>query len=36
MAITTGLAFRVARERAGWSLPAALAFLLGFLAIDLV
>ena len=35
MAITTVLAFRVARERAGWRLPAALAFLLGFLAIDL-
>jgi KUP system potassium uptake protein len=35
MAITTVLAFRVARERGGWSLPAALAFLLGFLAIDL-
>lgn len=35
MAITTVLAFNVARERGGWSLPAALAFLLGFLAIDL-
>ncbi|HUX24390.1 MAG TPA: KUP/HAK/KT family potassium transporter [Burkholderiales bacterium] len=35
MAITTVLAFRVARERGGWSLPAALAFLVGFLAIDL-
>ena len=35
MAITTVLAFRVARERGGWSLPAALAFLLGFLLIDL-
>lgn len=35
MAITTVLAFRVARERAGWSLPTALSFLLGFLAIDL-
>jgi KUP system potassium uptake protein len=35
MAITTVLAFRVARERGGWRLPAALAFLLGFLAIDL-
>jgi KUP system potassium uptake protein len=35
MAITTVLAFRVTRERAGWNLPAALAFLLGFLAIDL-
>jgi KUP system potassium uptake protein len=35
MAITTVLAFNVARERGGWSVPAALAFLLGFLAIDL-
>ena len=35
MAITTVLAFNVARERGGWSLPAALAFLGGFLAIDL-
>ena len=35
MAITTVLAFRVARERGGWKLPAALAFLIGFLAIDL-
>ena len=35
MAITTVLAFNVARERGGWSLPAALAFLVGFLAIDL-
>ncbi len=35
MAITTVLAFNVARERGGWSLPAALLFLLGFLAIDL-
>jgi KUP system potassium uptake protein len=35
MAITTVLAFNVARERGGWSMPAALAFLLGFLAIDL-
>jgi len=35
MAITTVLAFNVARERGGWSLWAALAFLLGFLAIDL-
>jgi len=35
MAITTVLAFNVARERGGWSLPAALAFLLGFLTIDL-
>ncbi len=35
MAITTVLAFNVARERGGRSLPAALAFLLVFLAIDL-
>ena len=35
MAITTVLAFNVARERGGWSLPATLAFLLVFLAIDL-
>ncbi|MEO8718528.1 MAG: KUP/HAK/KT family potassium transporter [Burkholderiales bacterium] len=35
MAITTVLAFNVARERGGWSLHAALAFLLGFLVIDL-
>lgn len=35
MAITTVLAYNVARERGGWNLPAALAFLLGFLAIDL-
>jgi KUP system potassium uptake protein len=35
MAVTTVLTFRVARERGGWKLPAALAFLLGFLAIDL-
>lgn len=35
MAITTVLAFNVARERGGWGLPAALAFLLGFLAVDL-
>lgn len=35
MAITTVLAFNVARERGGWSLPAALTFLLGFLVIDL-
>jgi len=35
MAITTVLAFNVARERGGWTLPAALAFLVGFLAIDL-
>lgn len=35
MAITTVLAFNVAHERGGWRLPAALAFLFGFLAIDL-
>jgi KUP system potassium uptake protein len=35
MAVTTVLAFNVARERGGWSVPAALAFMLGFLAIDL-
>jgi KUP system potassium uptake protein len=35
MAVTTVLAFNVARERGGWGLPAALAFILGFLAIDL-
>ncbi len=35
MAITTVLAFYVARERGGWTLPAASAFLIGFLAIDL-
>jgi len=35
MAITTVLAFNVARERGGWGWPAALAFLLGFLFIDL-
>jgi KUP system potassium uptake protein len=35
MAVTTVLAYHVARERGGWSLPAALAFMLGFLAIDL-
>ncbi|MGA8278217.1 MAG: potassium transporter Kup [Rhodanobacteraceae bacterium] len=35
MAITTVLAFNVARERGGWSLTAAMAFLVGFLAIDL-
>jgi len=34
MAITSVLAFRVARERGHWSLPGALAFLLGFLTID--
>ncbi len=35
MAITTILAFNVARERGGWSLAAALTFLVTFLAIDL-
>ncbi len=35
MAITTVLAFNVARERGGWGMPAALAFLIGFLFIDL-
>lgn len=35
MAVTTVLAFNVARERGGWGMPAALAFLLAFLAIDL-
>jgi len=35
MVITTVLAYNVARERGGWSLRASLAFLLGFLAIDL-
>jgi len=35
MAITTVLAYNVARERGGWGLPAALAFLVGFLFIDL-
>ena len=35
MAITTVLAFNVARERGGWGLPAALLFLFGFLSIDL-
>ncbi len=35
MAITTILAFRVARERGGWTMPAAMAFLVGFLLIDL-
>jgi len=34
MAITTVLAYNVARERGGWTLPAALAFLCGFLLID--
>jgi KUP system potassium uptake protein len=35
MVITTVLVFNVARERLGWNRPAALAFLFGFLAIDL-
>ncbi len=35
MVVTTVLAFNVVRERGGWGLPAALAFLLGFLVIDL-
>jgi KUP system potassium uptake protein len=35
MAVTTVLAFKVARERGGWSLPPALTFLVGFLVIDL-
>ena len=35
MAITTILAFNVARERGNWTMPAALAFLIGFLSIDL-
>jgi KUP system potassium uptake protein len=35
MAVTTVLAYNVARERGGWSWAAALMFLLGFLAIDL-
>ena len=35
MVITTVLAFNVARERGGWSLGAALCFLVGFLTIDL-
>ncbi len=35
MAITTVLAFNIARERGGWSLPTSLMFLFGFLAIDL-
>ncbi|MGA9853009.1 MAG: potassium transporter Kup [Gammaproteobacteria bacterium] len=35
MVITTLLAFNVARERGGWSLSAAGAFLLGFMLIDL-
>jgi len=35
MVITTVLAYNVARERGGWSLRASLAFLLGFLVVDL-
>lgn len=35
MAITTVLAFNVAREQGGWSLPTALALFLGFLLVDL-
>lgn len=35
MAITTILAFNVARERGGWGLAAALTFLAGFLVVDL-
>ncbi len=35
MAITTVLAFNVARERGGWGMPAALLFLFGFLSIEL-
>ncbi|MEP6970450.1 MAG: KUP/HAK/KT family potassium transporter, partial [Betaproteobacteria bacterium] len=35
MAITTVLAFNIARERGGWSLPTSLFFLFGFLSIDL-
>ncbi len=35
MAVTTVLAFNVARERGGWTLRSALVFLFGFLAIDL-
>ena len=35
MAITTILAFRVARERGGWGWPSSLSFLLVFIAIDL-
>ncbi|MGH8427824.1 MAG: potassium transporter Kup [Gammaproteobacteria bacterium] len=36
MLVTTILAFNVARERGGWSLGAALLFLVGFLSVDLV
>jgi KUP system potassium uptake protein len=36
MAITTVLAFVVARERGGWRLPASLLFLCGFLSVDLL
>lgn len=35
MAITTVLAFNVARERGGWGIPASLLFLFGFLSIEL-
>jgi KUP system potassium uptake protein len=35
MAVTTILAYNVARERGGWGLWSSLAFLVGFLAIDL-
>ncbi|HET7307773.1 MAG TPA: potassium transporter Kup [Gammaproteobacteria bacterium] len=35
MVVTTILAFNVARERGGWRWPAAVAFLVGFLFIDL-
>ncbi len=35
MVVTTVLAFNVAREVGGWKRPAALAFLVGFLAVDL-
>lgn len=35
MAVTTVLAYRVARERGGWRISTALAFLAGFLSIDL-
>lgn len=35
MVVTTILAFNVARERGGWRWPAAIAFLVGFLFIDL-
>lgn len=35
MAVTTVLAYRVARERGGWGAAAALSFLLAFMAVDL-